>query len=38
MFRKYIYLFGQYLRNPSLKKNYTFLKKSEKWSLEELET
>lgn len=37
MFRKYIYLFGQYLRNPSLQKNYAFLKEAEKWSLEELE-
>ncbi|MEO9571686.1 MAG: phenylacetate--CoA ligase family protein [Polaribacter sp.] len=37
MIRKAIYLLGQNLRNPSLKTNFSFLKKSEKWSLEELE-
>ncbi|MCI2228402.1 phenylacetate--CoA ligase family protein [Polaribacter sp. MSW13] len=37
MLRKFIYLLGQNIRNPSLKKHFYFLKKSENWSLEELE-
>ena len=37
MFYKLIYLLGQKYRNPSLGKIYNSLKKSEKWSLDELE-
>ncbi|WP_243456783.1 hypothetical protein [Polaribacter batillariae] len=37
MIRKIIYTLGQRFRNPSLKKQYLFLKASEKWSLKELE-
>ena len=37
MFNKYIYILGEKIRNPSLKKNFAFLKKSEYWSLNELE-
>ncbi|WP_343330098.1 phenylacetate--CoA ligase family protein [Polaribacter staleyi] len=37
MIRKFIYNLGQKIRNPALKKNYNFLKESEKWSLEKLE-
>ncbi|AUC22802.1 capsule biosynthesis protein CapK [Polaribacter sejongensis] len=37
MIRKFIYNLGEKIRNPSLKKQYNFLKESEKWSLEKLE-
>ena len=38
MIRKIIYTLGERLRNPSLKIKYGFLKESEKWSLEALES
>ncbi|WP_298880744.1 phenylacetate--CoA ligase family protein [uncultured Polaribacter sp.] len=37
MIKKIIYILGQNHRNPTLKTNYEFLKKSEKWPLEKLE-
>jgi phenylacetate-CoA ligase len=37
MLYKYIYILGRNLRNPSLKKQFQFLKKSEKWTLNQLE-
>ena len=37
MLRKWIYKFGQKIRNPSIDIWYAFLKDSEKWSLAELE-
>ncbi len=37
MVYKLIFKIGQFFRNPSLTKNYLFLKDSEKWSLKELE-
>ena len=37
MFRKLLFKIGQYLRNPSLKEWFLFLKKSQAWSFEELE-
>lgn len=37
MFYKYLFKIGQELRNPSLKKWLLFLKKSDTWSLDELE-
>lgn len=37
MIKKCIYKIGARIRNPELKKNYEFLKKSENWSIEELE-
>ncbi len=37
MFYKLIYILGRNLRNPSLKKQFLFLKESEKWSLKKLE-
>ena len=37
MIYKLIYKIGEKLRNPSLQEKYTFLKTSEKWSLEQLE-
>lgn len=37
MIHKFIYLLGQTFRNPSLRKNYQFLKTTENWSLEQLE-
>ena len=38
MIAKIIFKLGQKFRNPSINKWYLFLKKSEKWTLEELET
>jgi phenylacetate-CoA ligase len=38
MFYKVIYLLGSRLRNPSLKNQLKFLKKSDSWTLEELES
>lgn len=38
MLFKLIYILGEKFRNPSLKKRYDFLKKSECWSLEQLDT
>lgn len=37
MIFKYIFKTGQRLRNPSIQKWFVFLKKSEKWTLQELE-
>lgn len=37
MFHKIVFKIGQKLRNPSINNWYSFLKESEKWSLEELE-
>ncbi|TXD49138.1 phenylacetate--CoA ligase family protein [Polaribacter sp. IC073] len=37
MIYRIIYKIGEKLRNPSLQEKYTFLKASEKWSLDELE-
>lgn len=37
MIYKFIYFLGQTFRNPSLRKNYQFLKTTENWSLEQLE-
>lgn len=34
---KYIYKIGQYLRNPSISKHFYFLKKTEKWTINQLE-
>ncbi len=36
-FHKYIFLLGERLRNPSLRRHYRFLKESEKWPREKLE-
>ena len=38
MFHKLIFNIGERLRNPSIRKWFTFLKQSEKWSIDELET
>ena len=38
MLHKIVYLLGSRLRNPSLKNQLVFLKKSDAWSLEELES
>ncbi len=37
MFSKWIYKIGQQFRNPSLEREYQFLKETEKWSLAQLE-
>lgn len=37
MIHKLIYIIGQKIRNPSIKSIFSFLKKTEKWSLNELE-
>ena len=37
MFFKIIYFIGERIRNPSMRSIYTFLKKSESWTLEDLE-